>query len=679
MSKKPKAYRKPKTRLLDRIVRSPDDLVRQFDVSCLHKRRGDGPFYLVDEDEEDVGPQRDRTAANAIVHACFEAATVPALRRKLQHRLALAVIIRVPEPEWVEAVADYFGSTFGPRWRIERDEALGGRSKADGANRVAETLSDGHCVAGITSDPRRLPSPLTSTADIVIGIAPAVGRVLLTAISSFTSSPPIDGDVALGAGLSLNELVACFRPGSGAQRIAERIATASKRKISPVPSERLPDIETATEFGQAARQFALGLKRDLAILRSGEHVDLPRGLILVSDPGGGKNTYVKSVARACDLPFFHTSVASWFEGSGYLHDVIQRMHAIFDLALAAAPSLLFWDEISSLPRRDTIDNRGKDFWFPVIDAALIRLDGILSSETRRHIIVVAATNDITRVDPALARPGRLERIVHIPRPDVAGLERIFRFHLDGELQGEDLSDIAAIAQGATGADVMMIVRDARQAARHADVPLSPDHLRTRLLPPAAQAPEKLWRACVHEAAHAVMAVLLDFGKIDVVVGASCGLPNRTLIQGMNDTMPTRETFKNKAMIYLAARAAESWLPGGISAGSGGGESSDLARASYELAAMNLSAGLGDTLVYVASPEQALEQIRFDAELRRLVDAQLQAIQTRATHLIEKHRNAVLAVALALSQHRHLDDAAVRRICSGANAVRRPAKPKGDAS
>ena len=677
MSKKPKACRKAKTSLFQRIARGPDDLVRQFDVTRLHKHPPNlDPFYLVD-DEDDVGPRPDRTAVNAIVHACFDAATDPALRRKLQHSLALAVVIRVPEPEWIEPVAEYFGSTFGPRWLIEREEAPAPRSKTDGANRVADALSDGQCVAGITSDSRRLPSPLTSTADIVIRIAPAVGRVLLTAISSFTGRPAIDGDVALGAGLSLNELIACFRPGSGAKRIAERIAAASKTKISPV-EERLPDMETATEFGQAARQFALGLKRDLAILRSGEPIDLPRGLILTSDPGGGKNTYTKSLARACDLPFFHTSVASWFEGSGYLHDVIQRMHAIFDLALAAAPALLFWDEISSLPRRDTIDSRGRDFWYPVIDAALIRLDGVLSSETRRHVIVVAATNDITRVDPALSRPGRLERIVHIPRPDVAGLERIFRFHLGGELQGEDISDIAAIAQGATGADVMMIVRDARQAARHADVPLSMGHLRTVLLPPAARSFDEVWRACMHEAAHAVAAIVLGLGTVDVVVGARFGDADRTYIHGLYAHLPTREIFRRRATMYLAGRAAEAHLPGGMSAGSGGGENSDLARASRELAAMTLSAGLGDTLVYVAPPDQVLEQLRYDPYLRKTIDLQLQEIQKAATELIASHRDAVLAVALALSQRRHLDDAAVRRICRGFSVGLRTTK-KGGAS
>ncbi|MEY9753784.1 AAA family ATPase [Bradyrhizobium yuanmingense] len=679
MSKKAKRFRKI-TSPRQRFVRGAEDVVRQYDGSLPLDDLKNGPFYLVEEDDDDVARPRDRDAATAIVGASFDAAMDPDLRRKLRHSQALAVVIRVPEPEWVEPTANYLGSTFGPRWQIERDQGSSLSQKAMGSNRVARALSEGLCVAGVTSDPSRLPAPLTSTADITIRIAPAVGPVLRTAIRRFAGQTISEDDAALGIGLSLNELVACFRPGTGAQRITERIAAASKTKRSAVADERLPELEHATEFGPA-RDFGLRLARDISALRRNELQwdQLPRGLILTSEPGGGKNFYCKSLARACDLPFFHTSVASWFEGSGYLHDVIQRMHAAFDLALAASPSLLYWDEVSSLPRRDTIDSRGQDFWFPVIDAALIRLDGVLSSENRRNVIVVASTNDITRVDPALARPGRLERIVHIPRPDAAGLERILRFHLQGELEGEDLADIAAIAQGATAADIMLLVRDARQAARHADDALSVDHLRARLLPPAAQTPEKLWRACVHEAAHAVMAVVLGFGKIDVVVGSSFGEPNRTLIQGMNDTMPTRETFKNKAMIYLAARAAEIWLPGGISAGSGGGESSDLARASYELAAMNLSAGLGDTLVYVVPPDRALEQLRFDADLRKIVDAQLQVIQERAAHLIEKHRDAVLAVALALSKARHLDDRAVRRICAGRHAMRRPAKPKGGAS
>ncbi|MGY4461973.1 AAA family ATPase [Bradyrhizobium sp. LB13.1] len=626
-------------------------------------------------------PPRDRSAISAIVAAAFEASIPPELRRTLRRTQAVGVIVRVPESEWVEPAAAYFGATFGPRWRIERDGS-GSSHKAAGSTRVAGALSNGLCVVGITSDPGRLPSPLTATADITIRLAPAVGQVVRTAIRRFAGRVPGGDDAALGAGLSLNELVACFRPGTGAQKVAERIVAASTAKRRVVAGERVPELEHATEFGEA-RTWGLGLARDIAAFRRNELTwdALPRGLILTSDAGGGKNTYAKSLAVACDLPIFHTSVSAWFEGSGYLHDVIQRMNAAFDLALAASPSLLYWDELSSLPRRDTIDSRGKDFWFPVLDAALIRLDGVLSSETRRNVIVIAATNDITRVDPALARAGRLERIVHIPRPDAAGLERMLRFHLDGQLQDYDLSDIAAIGQGGTGADIMMLVREARQAARHAGVALSVDHLRARLLPPAVQAPEKIWRACVHEAAHAVMAIVLGFGKIDVVVGAVVGNANRTLIQGMHDTVPTRETFKKKVMIYLAARAAEAWLPNGISAGSGGGSDSDLARASQELAAMNLSAGLGDTLLYVASPDQALEQLRYDGELRQTVEAQLQELQKETTALVERHRDAVLAVALALSKARHLDDAAVRRIFAGAGggALRRPTKARGRAS
>jgi cell division protease FtsH len=215
---------------------------------------------------------------------------------------------------------------------------------------------------------------------------------------------------------------------------------------------------------------------------------LQRGLILTSDPGVGKNTYAKMLARTCGMPFFHTSVSAWFEGRGFLHDVIQRMNAAFDQALAMAPSLLYWDEVSSLPKRDRLDSHNRDFWIPIIDGALIRLDGALSSESRRNVIVVAGTNDATCVDPALARPGRLERIVHIPRPDVAGIQNILRFHLDSDLQNEDLADVAVIAQGATGADLMALVRTARQVARHAGRPLLVADLREILVPSAGTTP-----------------------------------------------------------------------------------------------------------------------------------------------------------------------------------------------
>lgn len=642
-----------------------------------------GAFDLVDDTQKGNGTssrRRKQNAAAALVGAAFDAAISPELARQLRHAQALAVVVRVPTSQWMEPTVRHFASNFGPRWLIERYEGpVRTYGAAEDAREVASLLSDGQCVAGIAASAARLPSALTATADFTVRIDPATGPVLRTAIARFTGRNPGVCDEALGAGLDLDELRACFRPGSGPQRIVERIVAASNAKLGPIANERLPDLEHAVEFGEVAREFARALKRDLASLRAGAAVELPRGLILSSDAGGGKNTYAKALARFCGLPFCHTSVSMWFEGRGFLHDVIQRMNSAFDQALAMAPSLLYWDELSSLPRRDTLDSHNRDFWIPVIDAALVRLDGVLSAETRRNVIVVAASNDASRIDPALARPGRLERIVHIPRPDIAGIQNILRFHLNGDLQGDDLGDIAAIAQGATGADLMAVVRSARQAARHAGAPLSIDHLLSVLLPRSMRSLDQVWRVCIHEAAHAVAAVVLGLGKVDVVVGAAFGEANRTFIGGLYAEIPTRATFRNRAIMYLAARAAEAWLPAGMSAGSGGGKSSDLARAARELAAMNFSAGLGDTLVCVSSPDQALEDLRHDSGMRKIVDAQLHEAQKAATDLVEKHRDAVFAVAFRLKQHRHLDDQSVRRICRGFGIGPHKAPDKGGAA
>lgn len=682
MSKKPKGW-KLSGNPIDRVRREAE-LARQRDELGGGARQArsisqlGGDFDLIDaEQETDAPTPRRHDAKAAILGAAFDAAIPPDMAKQLRHRQAVAAVIRVPTLEWVGPAERHFVSHFGRRWVIDREHGpvssfIASEARPD----VAAVLSRGHCVAGIAADVSKLPTALTATADFTIQIEPVTGRVLRAAIARFTGRNPGVCEDALGAGCDFNELRACFRPGTGPQRIVERIAAVSKTKLGPIADERVPDLEHAVEFGAAARDFALALKRDLAAIRAGEAVDLPRGLILMSDPGVGKNTYGKALARFCNLPFCHTSVSAWFEGRGFLHDVIQRMNAAFDQALAMAPSLLYWDEVSSLPRRDTLDSHNRDFWIPVIDGALIRLDGMLSSQSMRQVVVVAATNDASRVDPALARPGRLERVVHIPRPDVAGIQNILRFHLHTDLLGDDLGDIAAIAQGATGADLMAMVRSARQAARHAGVPLSIDHLRSVLLPRSMQSPDEFQRACIHEAAHAVAAVVLGLGKVDVIVGAAFGDAHRTFIQGLHAELPTRETFRKRAIMYLAARAAEAWLPAGMSAGSGGGKTSDLAMASREVAAMNFSAGLGDTLVCVASPDQALEDLRYDPEMRRIVDAQLHEIQKEASGLVEKHRDAVLAVALSLNQRRHLDDESVRRICRGFGIGRRKAAKKG---
>jgi hypothetical protein len=189
----------------------------------------EGNFYLETEDDTDgPAPSGRPEAMTALVGAAFEAA-LPDLRRKLRHGQALCVIVLVPTTAWVLPVADHFRRSFGDRWlqhtrSMPNWRGLGGSS---GSSAVSGALSDGRSVVGISADIGLLPRALVGAADLTIRIGPPTGAVVKTAIGRFAGRAPIELDDASLAGLDLDDLLAAFRPGTGVQRIAQRLAAAA--------------------------------------------------------------------------------------------------------------------------------------------------------------------------------------------------------------------------------------------------------------------------------------------------------------------------------------------------------------------------------------------------------------------------------------------------------------------
>jgi hypothetical protein len=176
-------------------------------------------------DEGDSHPE----AIRCVVAAAFEAATSAAVRRRLHHGQALAVAVLVPGPFWVAPTSSHFGETFGSRWRLIRPLSIvAGRRPTNTEVIVASELSHGQSVAGISADVRALPRSLVLSADITIRIVPPSPAVLCSAIRRFTNRAATEDLLDnIGADLDLVEIVACFRPGSGPQRIAQRLVAAA--------------------------------------------------------------------------------------------------------------------------------------------------------------------------------------------------------------------------------------------------------------------------------------------------------------------------------------------------------------------------------------------------------------------------------------------------------------------
>ncbi|MBP2029865.1 transitional endoplasmic reticulum ATPase [Methanohalophilus levihalophilus] len=186
----------------------------------------------------------------------------------------------------------------------------------------------------------------------------------------------------------------------------------------------------------------------------------PKGILLFGPPGTGKTLLAK--AAACESGVNIISIKGPELLSRYVGDSEKAVRETFRKAKQAAPTIIFFDEIDSIAplRGNTDDSGGSE---RVVSQILTEIDGI---EDLKDIVIIAATNRPDRVDPALLRPGRLDRLIHINIPDKAGREQIFRIHSKGKPLAEDvdLKSLAEMTEGYGGADIDAICREASMLA-----------------------------------------------------------------------------------------------------------------------------------------------------------------------------------------------------------------------
>lgn len=602
----------------------------------------------------------------AIGAAAFRDATSGAIRRQFKGKSPLALVVLVPGPSWIAPVRALFLKRFGERWQtaLEADTKTTAGHKAERNAEVASCLTRGLPVIGVAVERDALPSVLIAAADLTIRIDNPRGVTIGRAIRMFTGQAvPTEIDDKIAFGLEFHDLVAAFRPNSSPVEIIERLQKASLATRGAGNADRLPNLEGAIEYG-AARIWGMSLAQDVADYRAGrlgwQQVD--RGAVLFSEPGLGKTLFARILAQACGVPLVAFSIADLFASSpGYLDSVIKASRAMFQRAAVLAPCILFLDEIDALPNRATMSPRGADWWTPVVTDFLLSLDNAVAGK-RAGIVVIGATNNISGVDAAMMRPGRLERAIEIIRPDHAGAANILRHHLNGELPDADLTDIAHLMDGSTGAEIMMTVRSARRIARYAGRKLKRDDLLQSIAPIESIAPDALNRICIHEAAHAVASLAVPSGIVKrCIIGSTAATAGRTLIQTDKSDLLTRESVERRAVVLLCGRAAERLLIGNAGLGAGGDDESDLAQVTQFVATLHASSGLGDTLTYVTSFKEALAAVRDDRELRLKVEQHLRALQERTEEIVQRHCDAIIAVADQLKTRRQLSGKEIRRI------------------
>jgi cell division protease FtsH len=630
-----------------------------------------------DEDDTKDGdpvPSKSRSASDALVLAAVNAAVTPDLEAKLLTRNAIALVVSIPSSSAMKPLKKYFDNGgLGRTWQSHARDGSERRSDKPsvGNDTVAAALASGQSVVGISTNPdSTLPSTLIGATDARLTIkfdakvvADAIGKM-------FGEDVPSIDDAAL-VGLEFHDFEAAMRPGSDAREVVARISAAATSRAGKVDNEDVPDLASAVEYG-AARDWGLALARDMHEFRAGRlpWSALDRGAIFHSAPGMGKSVLARSLALACGANLVAGSIGETFAtSSGNLDGVIKAMRELFAKAIAVAPSILFLDEIDAMPSRESLDSRNADWWMPVISDFLLLLDDA-TSRKREGVVVIGATNRIHAVDPAVLRPGRLERSIEITPPGRDGIINILRFHVRKDVPDEQLGPIADLIEGITPAEIMETVRRARRIARQAARALSIDDIKNAALPELDLSPSSRYRIAVHEAGHVVSAIFGGIGRVSSVrIGGRGGSGGVTNMVFDSDDLITRSVVEDRVTGLLSGRAAEIVLLGAASTGAGGGDRSDLALATRMLAAMEMSYGLGDErLVYLVAAEDAHAELRKDPTARRRIDEILIRLQERALTTVREHRSEVIAIAEALVSRRFLNADQIDAVVAGSKAL-----------
>ncbi|MDX7952860.1 AAA family ATPase [Lichenihabitans sp. Uapishka_5] len=573
-----------------------------------------------------------------------------------------ALLIHVPSNEWIEPMAKAARAI--SRW----DMVLASREvrpakKEESASAIVKALSQGHRVLGVSDNPARdLPSCLLAAADHTVTIARPSDQVIKAVVTMVTGRRPRGAPESLAQGLNFNDIVACIRPDSTPAECMRRLASATASKtVVDATLEGVPTLDRLHGYG-AAMDWCTTLIADLDAWKRGS-APFPTNCraVFAGPPGTGKTTLVRSLARTSKLPLVATSVGSWFADSpGHLDSVIKEIAKVWETARALGTAVVLVDELDALPNRATMDARGRDWWTPVITYVLTCLDSATSGVTR-NLIIVGTTNHAAQLDTALIRPGRLETVIHVGFPEKAvEREAIIRTHLDGQLEGVDLSSAALATAGMSGADLAALVRNARRRAGVAGREVSVPDLMECLFSDSSWSEADRLRCAIHEAGHAVAACATGFLIDTVRVVERLGSAGEvSYVQASLPKLPTRADLESWAMVALSGAAAEDVVLGSRSVGHGGTAESDIGQVTRVIAGLHASYGLGETLSFRAHPDEVGILLGQDSEFRRQVDMEISRLYSEALDLLRTHRRAVEWLARSLTTARVMSGEQVR--------------------
>ena len=439
--------------------------------------------------------------------------------------------------------------------------------------------------------------------------------------------------------------------GSGAGGVSDKMAHFGEARVSSIPEGdkkvTFKDVAGADEEKEELQEIVEFLRDPEKYLKLGAHI--PKGVLLVGPPGTGKTLLAKAVAGEAGVKFLSISGSDFVEM--YVGVGASRVRDLFVQAKKDAPAIVFIDEIDAVGRqRGSGLGGGHDEREQTLNQLLVEMDGFGSNE---GVVVLAATNRVDILDPALLRPGRFDRQVYVGLPDIKGREEILKIHARNKPLAEDV-DLGRVAKGTpgfTGADLENLLNEAALLTGRQDkaaidkacideavikVIAGPEK-HSRVIPPQER---KL--TAYHEAGHAVVMRALPqhdpVHQITIVPRGQAG--------GMTISLPdedrsylSREYMLQQIVSLLGGRAAEQLMLGDISTGA----SNDIQRATSLARRMVGTYGMSEKLGTVAfdagsdevfigksmghtRPYSEKTAAEMDGEIRAIIDEAYQKAQ-----------------------------------------------------
>ena len=409
---------------------------------------------------------------------------------------------------------------------------------------------------------------------------------------------------------------------------------------------------------------------------------IPKGVLLVGPPGTGKTLLARAIAGEANVPFFSISGSDFVEmfvGVG-----ASRVRDLFEQGKKNAPCIIFIDEIDAVGRhRGAGLGGGHDEREQTLNALLVEMDGFESNE---GVILIAATNRPDVLDPALLRPGRFDRRIVVPRPDLKGREEILRVHTRKVPLAEDV-DLSLIARGTpgfSGADLANLVNEAalwaarqnRKVVTQADFEMAKDKVlmgverKSMIL-----SDEEKRNTAYHEAGHALVAAMIPeadpLHKVTIIPrGMALGITMQLPIDDKHTY--TKDFLEAQLAVLMGGRAAEEIVLGKLTTGAGNDieRVTDLARqmvCEWGMSELGpLTFGKTEEAIFlgreIAQHRDYSEDtaIRIDQEVKKIVTA----AYDRAREILRTNRSALDRIAQALLEREVLDANEIRLLIEG---------------